>query len=128
MSETTDQQSGSESREVASGSTEGRNVVAKKRANQDALALAFTAAIVAFVGAVVVLTIPFAVFSAPLPASINRLGLSVEASQNLLFERVWYLLVSSILFALWIGYKSYRWGRSAGATTSNKPSGDAAKS
>lgn len=78
--------------------------------HSDVLALGMTAAIVAFVGAIVVLTIPYAIFSAPLPPTVNRLGLSVEATQGVLFGRAWYLLVPSILFALWIGYRFYQWG------------------
>lgn len=78
--------------------------------HRDAVALGFTAAILAFVGAVVVLTIPYAFFSAPLPPRVDRLGLSGEVVQGLLFGRVWLPLIPSALFALWVGYKSYRWG------------------
>lgn len=74
-----------------------------------ALALGFTAAIVTFVGAIVVLTIPFAVLSAPLPASVNRLGIAVDTGQALFFGRPWYLVVPAIVLAAWAGYKSYRW-------------------
>ncbi len=41
---------------------------------RDALALGFTAAIVAFVGAIVVLSIPYALLSVPLPPNVDRLG------------------------------------------------------
>ena len=78
-----------------------------------ALALGFTAAIVAFVGALVVLTIPFVVISIPLPPSVNRLGLSIKTTQALFFGRPWYLLVPAVLLAGWIGYRSYRWSCSA---------------
>jgi hypothetical protein len=74
------------------------------------LALACTAAIVAFVGAIVVLTIPYAILSVSLPASVNRLGLSIETTQALFFGQVWYLLIPSALFAVWVGYKFYWWG------------------
>ncbi|NIQ39730.1 MAG: hypothetical protein GTN81_14250 [Proteobacteria bacterium] len=76
----------------------------------DALAVGITAFIVAFVGAIVVLSIPYAILSAPLPPSVDRLGLSTEITQKFFFERAWYILVPSILFALWIGFTSYRWG------------------
>lgn len=82
------------------------------------LALSMTGAIVAFIGALVVLTIPFAILSAPLPQSVNHLGLSVEISRGFLFERGWYLLVPSVLFALWIGYKFYQWGHTQLLATS----------
>lgn len=88
----------------------------RSRDNQirGALAVGFTAAIVTFVGAIVVLSIPYAVFSAPLPASVNRIGLSVEATRPLFFGRPWILLAPSILVALWIGYRAYHWARTAG--------------
>jgi hypothetical protein len=79
--------------------------------NPEVVALAFTAAIVAFVGGIVVLTIPYAVFTIPLPSSVNPVGLSVEAIQRPLFGHIWFLLVPSSLFALWVGYKFYQWGR-----------------
>gem|GEM_PF-6608009 len=79
----------------------------------DALALGFTVAIVAFVGAIVVLTIPYALLSVPLPPSVDRLGLNVRTIQGLLFERPWSLLAPAILIALWAGYTSYRWSRAA---------------
>lgn len=78
--------------------------------NSEVVALALTAAIVAFVGAIVVLTIPYAMLTIPLPASVNPTGLSVEAPQHPFPGLVWYLLVPSCLFALWVGYKFYRWG------------------
>jgi predicted lysophospholipase L1 biosynthesis ABC-type transport system permease subunit len=65
----------------------------------EVMALALTAAVVAFVGAIVVLTIPYAIFTIPLPASVNPF-----------FGLLLYLLVPSGLFALWVGYKFYRWG------------------
>ena len=99
--------------EASPGSGQGREAAVATVEPQDVWALAFTAALVAFVGAIVVLSIPYAVFSVSLPASVNRLGLSVEATQGLLFERVWTLLIPSALFAGWIGYKFYRWGRQA---------------
>ena len=77
----------------------------------EVVAFALTAAIVAFVGAIVVLSIPYAILSVQLPASVNRIGLSVESTQALFFGRVWILLVPSLLFAAWIGYKFYRWGQ-----------------
>lgn len=70
-------------------------------------------AIVAFVGALVVLSIPYAILSVSLPPSINRLGMSVATTQLLLFGRPWYLLVPATLVALWIGLWSYRWCCSA---------------
>ena len=76
----------------------------------EVVALALTAAVVAFVGAIVVLTIPYAIFTIPLPASVNPTGLTAEAPQRPFFGLVWYLLVPSGLFALWVGYKFYRWG------------------
>ncbi len=76
---------------------------------QGVWALSLTLAIVAFVGALVVLTIPYAVLSVPLPPSVNRLGLNVEATQRLFFGRPWYLLIPATLIALWVGYKTYRW-------------------
>jgi hypothetical protein len=96
---------------ASSGSGEGHDPAAARTEYRDILALACTATIVAFVGAIVVLTIPYAILSAPLPPSVNRLGLSVETTQALFFGRVWYLLIPSALFAVWTGYKFYRWGR-----------------
>jgi hypothetical protein len=95
---------------VLFGSGKERNETALRTGRRDVLALAITAAIVGFVGAIVVLTIPYAFLSTPLPPSVDRLGLSTETFQKLLFGRVWYLLVPSSLFALWIGFRSYRWG------------------
>ena len=92
------------------GSGEEDNITVAKKRHQDALALAFTAALVAFVGAVVVLTIPYALLSAPLPPEVNPLGISVLAGRGLFFGRVWYLLIPSVLFAAWLGYKFYQWG------------------
>ena len=77
----------------------------------EVIAFALTAAVVAFVGAIVVLSIPYAILSVPLPASVNRIGLSVQFTQALFFGRVWILLVPSLLFAAWTGYKFYRWGQ-----------------
>jgi hypothetical protein len=88
-----------------------RNNQGVEARRSDVLALGMTAAIVAFVGAIVVLTIPYAILSVPLPASVNRLGWSVEATQGLLFGHVGYLLIPSILFALWVGFKFYWWGQ-----------------
>ncbi len=90
-------------------SAERRDSPRADMGHRAALALGFTAAIVAFVGALVVLTIPFVVVSIPLPPSVNRLGLSVETTQALFFGRPWYLLVPAALLAAWIGYRSYRW-------------------
>ena len=88
----------------------------KKSSNPDARSgdqvawtLGLTLAIVAFVGAVVVLTIPFAVLSVSLPPQVNRLGLNVESTQSLFFGRPWYLLIPATLIALWTGYRAYRW-------------------
>jgi ABC-type uncharacterized transport system fused permease/ATPase subunit len=77
--------------------------------NHVAWAFSLTLAIVAFVGAVVVLTIPYAVLSVSLPPQVNRLGLNVESTQSLFFGRPWYLLIPATLIALWTGYKAYRW-------------------
>ncbi len=99
------------------GSGKERNVISLRAGRGDALALAITAAIVAFVGAIVVLTIPYAFLSVPLPPSVDRLGLSTVVIQKLLFGRVWYLLIPSALFALCIGYRSYRWGLRSILTT-----------
>ena len=77
--------------------------------DQVAWTLSLTLAIVAFVGAVVVLTIPYAVLSVPLPPEVNRLGLNVEGTQSLFFGRPWYLLIPATLIALWVGYRAYRW-------------------
>lgn len=74
-----------------------------------ALALGFTAAIVAFIGVFVVLSIPFAILSVPLPPSVNRVGLVIATTQELFFERSWYLLAPAALIALGAGYRSYRW-------------------
>lgn len=76
------------------------------------LALSLTAAIVAFVGAIVVLTIPFAVLSVSLPPTVNHLGFNPETTRRLFFGRPWYLLAPATLIALWVGYSSYRWCRS----------------
>ena len=84
------------------------------------VAFAVTVAIVAFVGAIVVLSIPFAILSAPLPSSVDRLGLSVEATQSLFFGKVWYLLPPSALFATWAGYMAYRRGQNAAAATDDE--------
>jgi hypothetical protein len=77
----------------------------------EAVALALTMAVVAFVGAIVVLTIPYAIFTVPLPPGVNPVGLSVETTQRLPFGPVWFLLVPASLFAGWVGYKVYQWGR-----------------
>ena len=109
---TSPSESDTEMNNITPPSTEGSNGVVMARTKyREVLALAFTAAIVAFVGAIVVLTIPYAILSAPLPQSVNRLGLSVETTQTLLFGQVWYLLLPSVLFAAWVGYKFYQWGR-----------------
>ncbi len=89
-----------------------------REAYHDALALGFTAAILAFVGAIVVFSIPYVVLRAPLPASVNRLGMSVATTQGLLFGRPWYLLLPAMLIALWAGYRSYCWFHNATVTTS----------
>jgi hypothetical protein len=101
--------------EVPPGSMERHDSSIAEAGYHDALALGFTAAIVAFVGAIVVLTIPYALLSAPLPPSVDRLGLSVKTTQGLLFERPWSLLAPAILVAFWTGYSSYRWSRAARA-------------
>ncbi|MFQ5854832.1 MAG: hypothetical protein ACE5LU_04200 [Anaerolineae bacterium] len=85
--------------------------------DRSALALGFTAAVTAFVGAIVVLTIPYAVLSVSLPPSVNRLGLAVETTQVLFFGRPWYLLVPAMLVAVWVGYRSYRWYRTTTTTS-----------
>ncbi len=109
--------------EMSLGSREEHSVVCVGGGRRDALALGITAAIVVFVGAIVVLSIPYAVLSAPLPSSVDRLGLSIEAFQKLFFGRSWYLLVPSALFALWMGYWVYKWGlRSNLATPDETPS------
>jgi hypothetical protein len=95
---------------VPSGPDEERTGGVVKAGRWDALAVGITAFIVAFVGAIVVLSIPYAILSAPLPPSVDQLGLSTEVTQKFLFERAWYILVPSVLFALWIGLTSYRWG------------------
>lgn len=75
---------------------------------QTALAFGFTVAIVVFVGAIVVLSIPFAILSVTLPPMVNHLGLNVEATQGLLFGRPGYLLVPAALIGVWAGYKAYQ--------------------
>lgn len=95
-------------------SAERRDSLRADTGHRTALALGFTAAIVAFVGALVVLTIPFVVVSIPLPPSVNRLGLSLDVARALFFGRPWYLLAPATLIAGWIGYRSYRWYFHAG--------------
>lgn len=95
--------------EMPLSSTERRDSPRAGTGRRAALALGFTAALVAFVGTLVVLTIPFVVISIPLPPGVNRLGLSVESTQALFFGRPWYLLVPALLIGVWIGYRSYRW-------------------
>jgi len=95
--------------QVALGSVERFDESAVKADPQASLAYGLTMALVAFVGALVVLSIPFAVLSVSLPPDINRLGLSVETTQALLFGRPLYLLVPSTVIAVWIGLWSYRW-------------------
>lgn len=91
------------------GSGEQPNNPRVRPEKQGVWSLSLTLAIVAFVGAIVVLTIPYAILSVPLPASVNRLGLNVETTQRLFFGHPWYLLVPATLIALWVGYKAYRW-------------------
>jgi hypothetical protein len=105
--------------EAPSESTEKHNSPPAREESHDALALGFTMAILAFVGAIVVLSIPHAVLSVPLPADVDRLGLSVGLTQGLLFGQPWYLLVPATLIALWVGYRSYRWARSTTTPTSD---------
>lgn len=82
--------------------------------HQVAWTLILTAAIVAFVGAVVVLSIPYAVLSVSLPPDVDRLGLKVGTLQALLFGHPWYLLLPSALFALWVAFRVYRSCREQG--------------
>ncbi len=95
--------------EISPRSVENHDNPAVGTDRRPALALGFTAAIVTFVGAIVVRTTPFAVLSAPLPASVNRLGLAVDTGQALFFGRPGYLLVPATVVAAWAGYRSYRW-------------------
>lgn len=76
-------------------------------------AVGLTAAILAFVGAVVVLSIPYAVLSVPLPASVDRLGVSGSMPAGWLFGRPEYLLIPAGLAALGVGYGVYRRSRGA---------------
>ncbi|MFQ5576031.1 MAG: hypothetical protein ACE5G8_03480 [Anaerolineae bacterium] len=79
----------------------------------ESLALAMTTAVVVFVAVMVVLTIPFAALSVPLPPGIAWPGLPVALTQPLLFERVWLLPAASGAAAVWAGYRAYRWSRTA---------------
>ncbi|NIQ40214.1 MAG: hypothetical protein GTN81_16760 [Proteobacteria bacterium] len=117
---TSHQQSDHTTGEMSLGAHEEHSVNCVGGGRRDALALATTTLIVVFVGAIVVLSIPYAVLSAPLPSSVDRLGLSIEAIQNLFFGRPWYLLVPSALFALWMGYAVYRWGLRSSFATSDE--------
>ncbi|HBY96471.1 MAG TPA: hypothetical protein DEP84_21425 [Chloroflexi bacterium] len=95
--------------QVALGSDEMRGDSVARTGSRTALAFGLTTALVGFVGALVVLSIPFAILSVSLPPTVNRLGLPVAATQALLFGHPWYLLIPSTLIAVWIGFWSYRW-------------------
>lgn len=97
---------------------------------QVAWSLSLTLAVVAFVGVIVVLSIPYAVLSVSLPPQVNRLGLNVESTQRLFFGRPWYLLIPATLIALWVGYRTYRWccNYETAPTSSSFDSGTAVES